>query len=180
MGGKALRTKRVGMAMFLGVVTFLSTSNTTTAETQAKNPPIKKVAKTKAPQAAKLQPQKKSAKMTLPLITEDLALATFDTFTVDWMKKLEQAEDFHKTRAQAVESPDGFAAEYVGYIPNRYITVKKTDSSDTPYVGILTYFEKKLRCAGKTKEQALQGPFDQVETSQVSEIFRFTKGKWVY
>ena len=180
MGAIAAQTKRMRMVIFLGVVTILSTSTRTTAETQAKNPPIKKVAKTKAPQAAKLQPQKKSAKMTLPLITEDLALATFDTFTVEWMKKLEQAEDFHKTRAQPVESTDGFTAEYVGYIPDRSIRVKKTDSADTPYVGILIYSEKKLRCAGKTKEEALQGPFNQVETNQVSEIFRFTKGKWVY
>jgi hypothetical protein len=96
------------------------------------------------------------------------------------MQKLAQTESFQKSRAQVVESPEGFAAEYVGYIPERKINVKKTDSSDTPYVGILTYSEKRLRCAGKTKEAALQGPFEQVDTSQVSEIFRFTKGKWVY
>lgn len=168
------------MAIFLGVVTFLSTSNTTIAETQAKNPLVKKVAKTKTPQAAKIPLQKKSAKAKPAVVTEESALATFDTFTIEWMQKLAQTENFHKTRAHVVESSDGFAAEYIGYILERHINVKKTDSTDTPYVGVLTYFEKKLRCAGKTKEEALQGPFDQVETSQVSEIFRFTKGKWVY
>ena len=180
MGAVATQTKRMRMVIFLGVVTVLSISTRATAETQAKNPPAKKVAKIKTPQATKNPLQKKSSKAEPLVINEERALAAFDTFTIEWMKKLEGTEDFHKTRAQAVESPDGFTAEYVGYIPDRSIRVKKTDSVDTPYVGILIYSEKTLRCAGKTKEEALQGPFDQVETSQVSEIFRFTKGKWVY
>jgi hypothetical protein len=71
-------------------------------------------------------------------------------------------------------------AEYIGYLPHRYITVKKTSSKDTPFVGILTYFEKTLRCTGKNREEATRGPFQQVDTSQVAEIFRFTKGKWKY
>jgi hypothetical protein len=96
------------------------------------------------------------------------------------MKKLAETEGFRKSRAQVKQSLDGFSAEYTGYLPHRYIHVKKTESADTPYVGILTYYEKTLRCTGKTKEEALQGPFNQVDTSQVSEIFRFTKGKWVY
>jgi len=58
--------------------------------------------------------------------------------------------------------------------------VKKTEYRDTPFVGTLTYYERTLRCSGKTQEEALQGPFEQVGTSPVREIFRFTKGKWVY
>jgi hypothetical protein len=58
--------------------------------------------------------------------------------------------------------------------------VKKTDSKETPFVGILTYFEKTMRCVGKTKEEALKGPFQPSDSKQVSEIFRFTKGKWMY
>ncbi len=180
MDAVATQTKWMRMVIFLGVFTVLSTGARATAETQAKNPSAKKVAKIKTLQTTKSSLQKKSAKAEPLVITEENALAAFDTFTIDWMKKLGETEDFHKTRAQAVESPDGFTAEYVAYIPDRSIRVKKTDSSDTPYVGILVYFEKKLRCAGKTKEEALQGPFNQVETNQVSEIFRFTKGKWVY
>ena len=180
MGAIASQTKRMGIVIFLGVVTFLSISNTTTAETQAKNPSVKKGVKTKTLQAAKSPLHKKSAKAEPLVITEESVLATFDTFTTEWMQKLALTEDFRKSQAHLVESPDGFAAEYTGYVPERLINIKKTDSTDTPYVGVLTYFEKKLRCAGKTKEDALKGPFEQVETSQVSEIFRFTKGKWVY
>jgi hypothetical protein len=104
----------MGMAIFLGVVTYLSTSNTATAETQATNPPVKKAAKTKTSQA-KSPLREKSAKAPPSVITEESALATFDTFTIEWMQKLVQAEDFHKSQAHVVEAPDGFAAEYVGY-----------------------------------------------------------------
>lgn len=114
-------------------------------------------------------------------IAEDAALASFDAFTIEWMQKLAQTEDFQRTeRVKITESAEGFSAEYIGYLPHRYITVKKTSSKDTPFVGILTYFEKTLRCTGKTREEAVRGPFQQVDTSQVAEIFRFTKGKWKY
>lgn len=112
---------------------------------------------------------------------EDAALASFDTFTIEWMKKLVQTEEFQRTeRVKVTQSAEGFSAEYIGYLPHRYITVKKTSSKDTPFVGILTYFEKTLQCTGKTREEAVRGPFQQVDTSQVAEIFRFTKGQWKY
>jgi len=114
-------------------------------------------------------------------LSEEAAQTSFDAFTIDWMKKLSNTEEFHRTQDMKVsQSPEGFAAEYVGYFPHRYIIVKKTDSKETPFVGILTYFEKTLRCIGKTKEEAIKGPFQPSDSQQVSEIFRFTKGKWVY
>src|SRR5215510_15784196 len=148
---------------FLSSVTFVSAADQTPTAS------VKKPAKTKS-----------TKKQAAPAFTEDVALASFETFTIEWMQKLAQTEDFHRTQAKVSEAAGGFAAEYTGYLPNRYITIKKTSSTDTPFVGILTYFEKKLRCTGKTKEEAMKGPFDHVETNQVSEIFRFTKGKWVY
>jgi hypothetical protein len=129
-------------------------------------------------------PNKGGKRKSLPsaaAITEDHALASFETFTVEWMMKLAQTEEFQRTqRMQVSQASEGFTAEYIGYIPHRYIVVKKTKSKDTPFVGILTYYEKILRCAGKTKEEAVKGPFNQADVRQVSEIFRFTKGKWVY
>jgi len=114
-------------------------------------------------------------------LSEESVQTSFDVFTIEWMKKLSDAEEFHRTQDVKVNpSLEGFAAEYVGYLPHRYIVVKRTDSKETSFVGILTYFEKTMRCAGKTKEEALKGPFQPSNSKQVSEIFRFTKGKWVY
>ena len=177
-------TKSIGITSILCILALLVSFGVITAAEQspkASSPKTTK-AKSKPTQTTekKSRPQSKSTGKAELLVTEDMALATFDAFTIEWMKKLEDTEPFHKTKAQVIQSTEGFSAEYTGYLPHRYIRVKKTESTDTPYVGILTYYEKKLRCTGKTKEEALQGPFDQVDTSPVSEIFRFTKGKWVY
>lgn len=123
----------------------------------------------------------KAAAKAVPVIDESTARTTFETFAREWMAKLAEAEEFQRTQKMKItESADGFSAEYVGYLPERFIEVKKTEYTDTPYIGTLTYYERTLRCTGKTREQALQGPFEQAGTSPVREIFRFTKGKWVY
>jgi hypothetical protein len=166
------------------VLTFFALSSTAHiafAADQEKKSPAKTVAKPQSTKATKSRATtKKATAPTLALVSEDVALAAFDAFTIEWMKKLAETETFRRSQAKVVQAPEGFSAEYTGYLPHRYIHVKKTEATDTPYVGILTYYEKKLRCTAKTKDEALKGPFDQVETSQVSEIFRFTKGKWVY
>jgi hypothetical protein len=146
------------------------------AEKTAKKTDKKPVAKqTKAKKAA--PPQAKES----PKIDENTARTTFETFTQEWMAKLAEAEEFQRTqRIKVTQVQDGYSAEYEGYLPQRILEVKKTDYEDTPFIGTLTYYQRTLRCTGKTKEQAIQGPFEQVGTSAVREIFRFTKGKWVY
>ncbi|MBI3799200.1 MAG: hypothetical protein HY268_19835 [Deltaproteobacteria bacterium] len=131
---------------------------------------------------AATKPSKAQA-VTPPLVdlSEEAVQTSFDAFTIEWMKKLAGTEEFHRTQGMTVnQAPEGFSAEYTGYLPHRYIVVKKTESKETPYVGILTYFEKTMRCVGKTKEEARKGPFEASDSQQVSEIFRFTKGQWKY
>lgn len=160
---------------------------TVLAESQAKNS-VKKSTKAKVTKAkstkAKKTKSRTSAKKAPPapgVIDEAVVQSSFDTFTQDWMKKLAETEEFHRQEHLKVsQSGETFAAEYVGYLPQRFIEVKKTTSTETPYIGTLTYYERTLRCMGNTKEVAAQGPFEQVETTPVKEIFRFTKGKWVY
>ena len=107
--------------------------------------------------------------------TADTARASFDEFTREWMQRLLATEEFQKTqRLTVTETEDVFVAEYTGYLPHRYTVVKSTSSEVTPFVGILTYYKKRMQCTGKTEEEAIQGPFQQAATSQVSEIFRFT------
>lgn len=96
------------------------------------------------------------------------------------MQKLAETEDFQKKRMQIRQTQEGFVAEYMGYLPYRYTTIKPTQSKATPFIGILTYYKKTMRSVGKTKKQAINGLFEQAETSQVSEVFRYTKGEWVY
>jgi hypothetical protein len=152
------------------------------AESQSKTS-ARKSTKAKSTKVKKTR-SKASAKKASPalvVIDEAVVQLSFDTFTQDWMKKLVEAEEYHRKELIKVsQTGESFSAEYVGYLPQRFIEVKKTTSTETPFIGTLTYYERTLRCTGKTKETAAQGPFEQVETTPVKEIFRFTKGKWVY
>ena len=153
------------------------------AESQSKTS-VRKSTKAKSTKAKSKTRSKASAKKAPPalvVIDEAVVQSSFDTFTQDWMKKLAEAEEYHRKELIKVsQTGESFSAEYVGYLPQRFIEVKKTTSTETPFIGTLTYYERTLRCTGKTKETATQGPFEQVETTPVKEIFRFTKGKWVY
>lgn len=152
----------------------LAVSSLTQAETKAKAPT------SKSTKAKAEKPASKNAP-TVIIIDEAVIHSSFDIFTQEWMKKLAEAEEYHrKDLIKISQSGEIFSAEYVGYLPQRFIEVKKTTSQETPFVGTLTYYERTLRCTGKTKEAAVQGPFEQVEAVPVKEIFRYTKGKWVY
>ena len=109
------------------------------------------------------------------------ARLSFEMFTRLWMKKLMAAERFHKNeRLTVTKTADGVVAEYAGYLPDRDTTVKATTSAETPFIGILRYYQTTMRSVGKTRQQAVGGPFEQAEKNRVSEIFRYTKGAWVY
>jgi len=166
--------------VFFSYLLLLVFSPLAWAADQQSAPPTKHSAKSSRAAANKSVKAEVATSLLIDL-SEEAVQTSFDVFTIEWMKKLSDAEEYHRTQTVKVsESAEGFSAEYVGYLPHRYIIVKKTESKETPFVGILTYYEKTMRCVGKTKEEALKGPFEASDSQQVSEIFRFTKGKWVY
>jgi hypothetical protein len=151
------------------------------AEKPKKAVAVKQTTKQTTKRTNRSSPRAKAITQEAPQVTEETARASFDVFTQEWMNKMVEAEEFQRTkRVQVSETPEGFSAEYIGYLPQRTIEVKKTEYTDTPFVGTLMYQERTMRCLGKSKEEALRGPFQQVKTSPVREIFRFTKGKWEY
>ena len=110
-------------------------------------------------------------------LAEEAAHASFDVFTVEWIKKRTQAQQAHR---KVTKARGGFVVEYAEALPTRFLKVKKTTSEVTPFVGILSYYQKTFWSTGKTKKKALSGPFEEGETQSVSEIFRYTEGQWVY
>ena len=117
-----------------------------------------------------------------PVLTESereaVAVQTsFDSFTAEWISQRAKAQKaYHKVK----KLKKGFSAEYVELLPRRFLKVKKTESEETPYIGILSYYKKTFRSTAKTKKAALEGPFVDLGTGSVSEIFRYSGGKWVY
>jgi hypothetical protein len=187
------RTKSVFAIPLILLLSALFLLHTPVAQAAEKaSPKQKAAAKTKATtgksktatRSTKAKSQANSTKAPaapVQTVSEEEAKATFDTFTLEWMEKLAKNEDFQRTQQTRVSpTTDGVICEYTGYLPQRFIAVKSTKSSETPYVGSLTYYEKTMRCVGKTKEEAIKAPCEEVGKTPVKEIFRFTKGKWVY
>jgi hypothetical protein len=88
--------------------------------------------------------------------------SAFDSFTQNWMEEL---------RGSAL---------HTGRTVKRFSTthteeVKPTGSVSNPYVGILHYTEESYNCS-----DAAQRNCTLVESTPVTEIFRFQNGKWVY
>ena len=107
---------------------------------------------------------------------------SFEKFAKTWMNKL---ENINKTNSKTVGinlSPsDGvYSGRYVCYGPECQTSIKKTDSPETPYVGLIRYSEKQILKKGPSRQDALNDPGTAVEETSVTEIFRFSKGRWIY
>ena len=74
----------------------------------------------------------------------------------------------------------GFVGRYVCYGPECEFSIKETGSAETPFVGLLHYSEKHFLKKGETRQKTFQHPGVLTKKIRVTEIFRFTRGKWVY
>lgn len=69
---------------------------------------------------------------------------------------------------------------YVSYGPDSAREVRRTDSKATPYVGIIRYAQKVMEKEGDTPQRLKDHPGVPTSEIQVTEIFRYTGGRWVY
>jgi hypothetical protein len=88
--------------------------------------------------------------------------SAFDSFAQNWMEKL---------RGSAL---------HTGSTVKRFSTthteeVKPTGSVSNPYVGILHYTEESYNCSDVAHKNCTL-----VESTPVTEIFRYENGKWLY
>ena len=58
--------------------------------------------------------------------------------------------------------------------------VKATGVEDSPYVGTVSYVERVFACWGTTPMEARKGPFKEMYSVRVIEIFCFNNGRWLY
>lgn len=105
---------------------------------------------------------------------------SFEKFKKAWIEKLNRIEKENLKNIRIGNSGELFKAEYIGYGKKFNHTIKKTKSSITPFIGILTYYEIKYVSMGRDKKAVKKGPFKIRMSTKVKEIFRYTRGKWVY
>jgi len=105
---------------------------------------------------------------------------SFEKFANAWMAKLDRIGKMNIRALNIMPDDQGFVGRYVCYGPECEFSIKETRSPETPFVGILRYREKHFLKKGETRQKTIQSAGMLTEKIPVTEIFRFTHGKWVY
>ncbi len=114
---------------------------------------------------------------------DSAALKSLETFSQGWMAKLCEISRKNGESIDKMEvAPDkeGYTANYTSYGPNCQVVVKKTDSKAAPYVGLISYPEKRIVKKGRTLKEVTDDPGKVESETPVTEIFRFQNGHWIY
>lgn len=104
-----------------------------------------------------------------------------DVFAISCVAKMnEQMMPGIKSK-QVVRVPEGYQAKYTAVDPNSLTTsYRPSEHKIVPYVGRMMYHEVEYVCVGKTREEALAGPFSEVTRRPMTELIKYMKGKWTY
>ena len=108
------------------------------------------------------------------------AQKSFEQFVNVWMSKLDRIGKMNIRGLDIIPRDQGFVGRYVCYGPECEFSIKETGSPETPFVGILRYSEKHFLKKGESRQKTFQSPGMLTKKIRVTEIFRFTRGKWVY
>ncbi len=114
---------------------------------------------------------------TTAALAEDAATA-FDVFCEEWMGKLAARERHNVTHIKWAARPEGVKGEYVGYNTRDHTCTTK-NVTKVP-VGKIIYREVRYEKRGGSIPEAERSPAQPIETTEVTEIFRYSAGKWVY
>jgi hypothetical protein len=111
---------------------------------------------------------------------DDVVAARFESFCADWMKKLEARERDNRAAIKWKAGADGVEGEYVGYSHEHRCQLKPALGPGSTPIGKIIYTELVYRQAGKSTAEAMKVDPRAVDATEVTEIFRYSGGKWVY
>ena len=85
------------------------------------------------------------------------------------------------TKEVAPHPNGGYVARYMVVDADSLQTsYNPAENKYVQYVGKMIYHEVEYSSTGTTKEQALAGPFNEVNRVPVTELIKYMKGKWTY
>ena len=105
--------------------------------------------------------------------------ATLDAFCAKWMGFLAVRERDNKKAIKWQTTPDGVEGKYVGYSQTFKCFLKDIEKKETP-VATIRYLEYLYEKQGPSTAAAESSEPKVVESTEVTEIFRYAKGEWVY
>ena len=103
----------------------------------------------------------------------------FKTFCDGWMEKLRERERNNVAHIEWKPGGTCVVGEYVGYDTQNF-TVGDITNADTKPIGRVIYMELKMRLSGSSQVDALAQKPEIVERTEVTELFRYDRGNWVY
>jgi hypothetical protein len=106
------------------------------------------------------------------------AASAFPKFCEEWMEKLDARERANVSHIKWEQRADGVLGTYVGY--SREHTCELKEGTHSTPVGTITYRELRYEKRGNTQAEAEHSVANPIETTEVTEIFRYDKGKWIY
>ncbi len=144
--------------------------------------------KSPAPAAKKAVPAKAAAKTAAkgkpaPLSVPEKLQADLDVFAKKCVISMNnQLKPGLKSKEVNPHPSGGYVARYMTVDPDSLTTSYNPTENNkyVQYIGKMLYHEVEYSCVGQTKEQALAGPFNEVNRIPVTELIKYMKGKWTY
>lgn len=165
----------IGMAVLLSAGSAMSQG----AKPGADKPPAKAGAEQgNGTKSAKADP-KKAGKGKAAGPSDEQIADQLKGFCVKWMGFLETRERDNKKAIKWEKKAARVAGHYVGYSKEYDCTMKERSSNGTP-VATIQYKEFVYEKEGTSQAEAEQDEAAPVEATEVTEIFRYSKGQWVY
>ncbi len=110
---------------------------------------------------------------------DDKVTVDLRAFCLKWMGFIAKREVDNRKGVKWQTTPAGASGTFVGYSKDYDCTMKERSSNGTP-VATIVYREYLYSAAGPSPTEALAAPPTIVEATEVTEIFRYNKGEWVY
>ncbi len=115
---------------------------------------------------------------TVALTETEMAVASFQTFCNEWLEKLVAREEQNLKQMEWVTSDLGVRGVFIGY-SRRGQCEAKTGTDAVP-VGKLTYKQVTYEKKGPTVAAAEISAARPLDVAEVTEIFHYADGKWIY
>lgn len=159
-----------------------STTHLTSIEKSAPRQPAEKKGTASNPAQAKTANSKQATSAKAPAAGGDKLKNSLDVFAKGCITSMNKQRRPGINQKEVKKQADGtYMARYMAVDPDSLETrYKPTENKVILYIGHMNYHEVEYVCVGKSKEQALAGPFNETNREPITELVKYKAGKWTY